>query len=198
MILIEISKYFLLFLAAFIEGPIVAFAAGFMTHLGYFSFWPAYIALILRDVFSDTAYYYIGRFGNPKSFVEKYGKYFKVTEGHLESLSHIWNRHAKKTMFFGKLAYGLSIPIVISAGMTKMNIKKFWSYAVPVTLIQYTVLMIAGYYLGASFGYLTGYFKYIGIIVTATLVVTILGFYVFNVMISRYAEKELEKEVSDQ
>lgn len=189
--LLEVYKYLLLFLAAFLEGPIVAFAAGFLTHLGYFSFWPAYISLIARDILSDTTYYYIGRFGDKNSLLEKYGKYFKISKAHMNSLSHIWKKHTKKTMFFGKLAYGLSIPIVLSAGLAKMSVQKFWSNAIPVTLIQYTILMVAGYYLGASYGYLTGYFKYIGVIVTLSIIILLFSFYLFNKIISKYAEKEI-------
>ncbi len=195
--IVEIYKYLLLFLAAFIEGPVVAFAAGFLTRLGYFAFLPAYLSLIARDILSDTAYYYIGRFGDEKSLIAKYGKYFKISKEHMDSLTHIWKKHTKKTMFFGKLAYGLSIPIVLSAGLAKMSVRKFWSNAIPVTLIQYTILMVAGYYLGASYGYLAGDFKYIGIIVTASAIVFLLGFYVFNKMISKYAEKEIEEELSE-
>lgn len=191
MTLTVLYKYLLLFLAALVEGPVVAFAAGFMTHLGYFSFWPAYIALILRDVVSDTGYYYIGRFGNQKSLIEKYGKYFKISEAHMNSLSNVWDKHAKKTMFFGKLAYGLSIPIIVSAGLAKMPLKKFWAYATSVTLIQYTILMIAGYYLGASYGYVTGYFKYFGLFIAASIVLVGLSLYGFNKMFAKVAEKEV-------
>ena len=145
------AKYFFVFAAAFVEGPFVALGVGFFIRLEYISFIPAFIALLLGDFIPDTIYYYIGRFGNRNSIFKKYGKYLRITERHELALEKLWLHHGKKTMFFGKLAYGLSIPFLISAGLAKLPPYKFWLYAVPVTIFQYGLLTFLGYYFGESY-----------------------------------------------
>ena len=178
--------YFILFPLAAIEGPIVSLVVGFLIYLGYFQFLPAYALLLLGDLIPDTVYYYIGRFGNKRKIMEKYGSRLNLIE-------KLWREHGKKTMFLSKLAYSLSIPFLISAGLVKMPFRKFISYAFPVTLFQYGVIMAIGYFLGHSYQLAERYIQYAYIIVAAILIVFIIG-YILVVKYARRQIKEMEQE----
>lgn len=178
--------YFILFPLAAIEGPIVSLVVGFLIYLGYLKFLPAYTILLLGDLIPDTVYYYIGRFGKRRKIMEKYGSRLNLIE-------KLWREHGRKTMFLSKLAYGLSIPFLISAGLVKMPYRKFISYAFPVTLFQYGVIMIIGYSLGHSYQIAERYIQYAYVIVAAILIVFIIG-YVLVVKYARGRIKEMEQK----
>lgn len=178
--------YFILFPLAAIEGPIISLVVGFLIYLGYFNFLPAYAILLLGDLIPDTIYYYIGRFGNKRKIMEKYGSRLNLIE-------KLWQGHGRKTMFLSKLAYGLSIPFLISAGLVKMPFRKFISYAFPVTLFQYGVIMAIGYFLGHSYQLAERYIQYAYVIVAAILIVFIIGY----IIIVKYARRQI-KEMEQQ
>jgi len=178
--------YFILFPLAAFEGPVISLLAGFLVRLGYLAFLPAYGILILGDLIPDTIYYYIGRFGNKRKIMEKYGSRINLIE-------KLWQEHGKKTMFFSKLAYGLSSPFLITAGLVNMPLKRFISYTLPVTLFQYGALLIAGYYLGSSYEIAVKYIDRVEIFIAAVFVIFIVA-YAFFVKYARKQIKEMEKE----
>ncbi|NQV88325.1 MAG: DedA family protein [Parcubacteria group bacterium] len=182
-------KYLALFPLAAFEGPIIALVVGFFVYLGYLAFIPAYCVLILGDLVPDVIYYYIGRFGHKQKFIEKYGSRFDVISDNFELVEKLWQNHGWKTMFFSKLAYGLSTPFLISAGLVRMPFKRFISYTIPVTLFQYGIIMVLGYYLGSSYIVASKYIEY-GAFVIAGLVVVFVLVYIH---LSKYARKKLVK-----
>jgi membrane protein DedA with SNARE-associated domain len=182
-------KYFLLFPLAVIEGPLVALAAGFLVSIGYMTAIPAFIVMLFGDLIPDSIYYYIGRYGNRFNLMEKYGHKFKLISSNFPQVERLWKTHPRKMMFFGKLAYGLSIPFLISAGLVKMTFSRFLKYAIPVTIFQYGVIMAIGYYMGYSYTSAGGYVKdaYITI---AVLLIIVIG---ANIFISKFAKHEIEE-----
>ena len=174
--------YFILFPLAAIEGPMVSLVVGFLIYLGYLKFLPAYAILLLGDLIPDTVYYYIGRFGNKRKIMEKYGSRLNLVE-------KLWREHGRKTMFFSKLAYGLSRLFLISAGLVNMPFRKFISYAFPVTLFQYGVIMTIGYFLGHSYQLAERYIQYAYVIVAAILIL----FIVCYILITKYARKRIKE-----
>ncbi|MFH1990286.1 MAG: VTT domain-containing protein [Patescibacteria group bacterium] len=179
--------YFILFPLAAFEGPIISLIAGFLVHLGYFSFLPVLIILVLGDVIPDVIYYYIGRFGSKRKIIEKYGS-------HLNLLEKLWREHGKKTMFFSKIAYGLSTPLLISAGLVKMPIRRFVSYTIPISITLYTVIITSGYYLGNSYQLAAKYINFAEIII-AVIFVIFIAVYVFS---AKYARRQIEKMKREQ
>lgn len=188
-------RYAALFPLSALEGPIISLLVGFLVHLGYLSFLPAYAILILGDVIPDSVYYYIGRLGDHKKITEKYGPKLKGVAASFEIIERLWRDHPRKTMFFSKLAYGLSIPFLLSAGLVKMTFAKFLEYTIPATLFQYGLLMVVGYYLGKSFEAAIKYIKYGGILI-ALLVVVFIVVYIFMLKYARKKIVEMEIEES--
>lgn len=178
--------YIILFPLAAIEGPVMGLIAGFIVSLGYLKPVPVYLILILGDIIPDITYYYVGRFGNHRKLGEKYGARFGALSRNFKLIEKLWRDHGKKTMFFSKLAYGLSTPFLISAGLVNMPLRRFVSYAVPVTLAQYLILMLIGYGLGHSFQAAAGYFRYIELGVALVVIIIITYF-----VLSSYAREQL-------
>lgn len=174
--------YFILFPLAIIEGPIVSLVVGFLIYLGYLKFLPAYAILLLGDLIPDTVYYYIGRFGSKRKIMEKYGSRLNLIE-------KLWREHGRKTMFLSKLAYSLSIPFLISAGLVKMPYKKFISYAFSVTLFQYGIIMAIGYFFGHSYQIAERYIQYAYVIAAAILILFIVSY----ILITKYARKRIKE-----
>ena len=182
-------RYLILFPLAAFEGPIVALIAGFLWRAGYIAALPAYGILILGDIIPDSFYFYVGRFGNRGKFAEKYTLRFRTVFTNFKIIEKLWQNHPKKTMFFSKLAYGLSIPFLISAGLVNMPYKKFISYAIPVTLFQYGVIMAFGYFIGHSYLLAAQYIEQIYVVIAVILILLIVSY----TIISKYARKQIEK-----
>ena len=185
--------YFILFPLAAFEGPIISLIAGFLIRLGYFSFLPVLIILVLGDVIPDVIYYYIGRFGNKNQLIEKYGSRSDFILNNFNFLEKIWRNHGRKTMLLSKLAYGLSTPLLISAGLVKMPLRRFISYTLPISILLYSFTVSIGYYLGSSYQLANKYIESAGIVVAAGIVIFILAYSLF----AKYARrqiKEMEKE----
>lgn len=182
-------KYWLLFPLAALEGPVVALLAGFLVYLGYLSFLPAYLLLLLGDLIPDTVYYYLGRYGDQKQLLQKYGAKHDFIIKNFNLVDNLWRDHGRKTMFLSKLAYGLSTIFLISAGLVKMPFKKFFSYAFPITVFQYGVIMLAGYYLGHSYALAEKYIAAGAYVVAGVLVIFIAGY----ILATKYAGQAITK-----
>lgn len=181
--------YLALFPIAAFEGPVVSLLVGFFIRLGYFNFFPAYVILIFGDLIPDTIYYYIGRFGNKKKLIEKYGTRYNFISGNFQLIEKLWREHGRKTMFLSKLAYGLSTPFLISAGLVNISFRKFVSCALPITIFQYAALMLVGYYLGSSYQFASTYIHFAEIIIALFFVIFIAGYILF----AKYAYRQIIK-----
>lgn len=193
--LILVYRYWILFPLAFFEGPITGFIIGTLVALGYFNVFAAFGLLLLGDIIPDTAYYFIGRLGGEGTFVKKALLKVGIADGHMAAARSLWFNHTGKTMFFSKLAYGLSTPFLISAGYIKLDFKKFLMYALPVTVLQYSVLMALGYYFGSSYyKIITDSFSGLGICIAAAVVVGVAYALLTRFMRRRLLKTEEEAE----
>lgn len=195
--LILVYRYWILFPLACFEGPIVAFAVGALVALGYFTPLAAYLLLVFGDIIPDTAYYFLGRFGEKKNVIAKHFSKVGIGEAQLQTIRTLWFTHTGKTMFFSKLAYGLSTPFLISAGLFGLELKTFLRYALPVTFAQYAILMGLGYFFGASYyQVITESFNGVGIVLAAAIVVGTAYFFFSRFMRDKLLEegKEAEQE----
>lgn len=174
-------RYWILVPLAFLEGPIVAFSAGFLASLGYFNPFAVLGVLIGKDILLDAFFYYLGRWGNRGELIKRYSRKVGVTAEHWDIVDRLWDQHPWKTMFLSKVAYGLSYPFLVSAGLTNISYKRFWFYAIQISLLQYGLLMVLGYYFGNSYGFVAATFNGIQIllVILAGLSVLYYGFTLF-------------------
>ena len=145
-------RYWILIPLSFVEGPIVAFAAGTLAAVGLFNMYFLAALFFIRDVGLDAVYYAIGYFGGRTSFAERMLAKIGITEDHLGQLRVLWVRRPAITLFIGKLSYGIASAFIVVAGMIKMPLKIFFKYGIFVAIVEYGFFLLAGYYLGAAFG----------------------------------------------
>jgi membrane protein DedA with SNARE-associated domain len=145
-------RYWLLIPLSLIEGPVVAFIAGTLAAVGYFSISFLAVLFFVRDVGLDGVYYAIGYFGGRTAFAERMLRKIGITDDHLANVRALWDRRPGWTMFIGKLSYGIASAFIVVAGMVKMPLAKFFLYGSAVAVLQYGALLFAGYFLGTSLG----------------------------------------------
>ena len=185
--LIEQYRYFVLFPLAILEGPIIALIAGLLVKLKYLSLIPVFIIFIFGDIISDAFYYYIGRIGDQAKLISKYGSRYRIISENFGILDKLWLNHGHKMMFFVKLTYGLTIPFLVAAGLSKMSYKRFLAITFLPTAFKYFILISLGYYLARSFVPALHYIYYGGIIVATIVVLCIIGY--------RFAIKYLKSQI---
>ncbi len=161
--LIITYKYLIILPLAIFEGPFLALLLGYLVHAGYLFLPGTFILLLMGDILPDLFYYRLGKYGNERILTKKYFSDSQRLGTTLKRLEYLWHHHTVKTMFFGKLSYGISLPIIISAGVAKLPLKKFVITSLPVGIFQVSVLLAVGYYVGRSYEAAVGYVKYAGI-----------------------------------
>jgi membrane-associated protein len=189
-------RYWILIPLTFIEGPVVAFVAGTLASAGIFNLYFLAVLFFVRDVGLDIAYYAIGHFGGRTAFTRRMMVKIGITEDHLEEIRLLWERRPGWTMFIGKLSYGIASAFIVVAGMVKMPFSLFLKYGILVAILQYGILLLAGYFLGESLGgsitHILNNIQY----TIAAVAIAISAYYIF----SWYMRKKFlkaDKEVED-
>lgn len=194
--LIEEYRYWILVPLTFIEGPMVGFVAGAFSRLGYFDPLVAFSVFILRDMFVDTLWYYIGKQGGKTRASAWLLKKTHVTEAHLHAVRILWNERGLRTMFLGKLSYGIAQIFLAIAGMVGMPFRRFLRYAFIVAVVEYGVLFVGGYLVGGAFDGIAGVLANIQFAITIlALVITL--FYVFTHFMRQNAIEEEQQVLED-
>ena len=192
-------RYWIVVPLAFMEGPIVALNVGVLMAFGYFNPFIVSAIFLVREVTLDAVCYLIGRYGEKSSLVEKYGPKIGLTKEHWDAVEHLWQTHPGKTMFVSKLAYGLSWPFLISAGMTRMPYSRFWYYAIQVTFFQYGGLLILGYYFANSYSIIATSVKGLEYLLLGIVILSVIIYALSNHMRRRLLrmKEEEEKKAAD-
>jgi len=159
---LDSSKYFLLFIGSFFEGPIIMISSGFLWHLGVFDFVPMYIALFGGNFVADIIWYIIGYVG-ARPLVVKFGKFLKITPEVLEKIERKFAVYQSRVLIFTKLTlgFGFAVGILLFAGMIKVPFKKYGLINFICGLILTIVLIFIGYLFGNIYIIIPPIFKVI-------------------------------------
>ncbi len=166
-------RYWIILPLACFEGPLVAFIAGALCARGFFEIEFVFCLLLLGDIIPDFGCFLLGRYAAHSAFFGRLVGRRHI--GHpLRVTTALWHRHGFKTMVFGKLSYGLSMPFLVSAGLAGLPLWKFAGYACPVSVLQYALFLASGYYLGWRMNAIASFWQYAPIILAAVLVLAVL------------------------
>lgn len=188
-------RYWILFPLACIEGPMLAFIAGTLIALGYFNPFAVFGILVLGDVLPDISYYFLGRYGKQKSLIERFGPRIGITPERFEVARTLWFGHTFKTMLITKFAYGLSTPLLVTAGLVHLPFNRFWQSSVPLSILQYVILLALGYFLGASFALVESSLARVQLIIAAVAVLFAVYYFVTSSFRKKFlAEQKKEEE----
>ena len=190
-------RYWILIPLTFIEGPIIGFITGALSSLGYFNPYFAFSIFIFRDIIMDALYYFLGKHFEGTKFSNKMLALLKVTPDHLDAVRKLWDTRGLRTMFIGKLSYGVAHAFLFVAGMVKMPFPRFFRLALIVALVNYGGLFIFGYFLGGAFDSATSFISN-ALMGVGILTLAISGYYIFAFYMRRRLmeeEKKAEGEV---
>jgi membrane protein DedA with SNARE-associated domain len=191
-------RYFILLPLSFIEGPIIAFIAGTLASLGYFNVYVLFVFFLIRDVAVDLLCYLLGRFLGKKEFTHRFLNRIHIYEEDINNVRHMWHKHPGKTMFFGKLSYGVAAGFIIVAGMVEMPLPKFLKWGVLVALMHYGALLFLGFYFGNTFGSVTGILENIQYVIGGLVLLGTVYYFGKRFITKRMREEEQKaaKEIS--
>lgn len=142
-------RYLVLFPIAVIEGPIIAIVAGSLAANDQLNFFAAYLIIVAGDLVGDSLYYILGRFGRNKA-LHIAGHRIGLAKEYTKKVDQHFEKHAGKTLFFGKLAFSLEIPVIASAGIAHYPYINFVKYMAAGALPKTLGLMLIGYFFGFS------------------------------------------------
>ena len=190
-------KYLILLPLATIEGPVVSLVAGLLCSLGYLAFVPAFAIILIGDLVPDIGYYYLGRHARNGRMSNRLGKHFAFLSHHLAFLERLWLEHGRKTMLVSKLAYGLSAPLLMSAGLTNMPMRRYVTYVFPVALAKCGAIMTLGYFLARSYLHVAQYLRNAGLMFALLAALIIVG-YILITLRARRTILAMEQEASSE
>ncbi|MDR3642787.1 MAG: DedA family protein [Candidatus Doudnabacteria bacterium] len=168
-------RYVLTFVLAIFEGPMVMVASGILLRLGFFYFLPVYFSLMLGDFVADLAWYWVGYYGG-RPFVDRFGKYFSLTPDVVEKIEDFFHKHQDKILVISKLTmgFGFAVATLFTAGLVKVNFKKYALFNFFGGFIWTGVLLAAGYFFGNLYAVLNRGFKVVFIIALSVFMVGLL------------------------
>jgi len=142
-------KYLLLFLAIVIEGPILMVASGFLILIGFFEPIPAFLIILAGDLLGDIIWYYIGYFF-AEPFLNKYGKFFKLTPEIFEKAKGLFHKYHVKILLISKvtIGFGMSLATLMAAGATHIPLRKYLALNLIGEVILISILLSIGYFFG--------------------------------------------------
>ncbi len=180
----QILGYAIIFFGMMIEGDILLFTAGFLTHQGYFDIGIALILVFLGTIVGDNIWYVLGELLSEKKLFLKVKKFIEKATGPFDE--HLRNRPIR-TIFISKFTYGLGKSILLKAGATKISFGKFIKADLVATFMWIFLVGGLGYLSSASFLAVRHYLKYTEI----TLLLGIAIFILISHVVTKISKKEL-------
>lgn len=181
------SKYGLLFLGTFIEGPIAMMSAGLLLHLGQITFWPAYLTLVAGDFIADLCWYWIG-YSGARWLIDRIGHLFGATEKGILAMEHLFTKYDVRVLVLSKLTmgFGTGTATLIAAGMLRVPLFRFAIVNLVGGFVWTFILLTVGISFGNVFANIPVYFEVIFALIGITVV--FFGLSKFSRFVGRVAE----------
>ncbi|MGV8954765.1 MAG: DedA family protein [Cypionkella sp.] len=157
-ILQMIQSYGLAILVPFsvLEGPIVTVIAGYLAHLGYLNLIAVYLVCVAGDLVGDALLYAAGRYG-AEALPPRVARWLGLSEARQIALIDHFAEKGGRTLLFGKWTHSAGMPILVAAGLSRMNFLHFLGFNLLGTLPKTLAFTLIGYYLGAAYSSIDGY-----------------------------------------
>jgi membrane protein DedA with SNARE-associated domain len=163
-------KYLAVFIAVFIEGPVVMAAVGFLIKLGYLQASLAYPLLVLGDLTSDIAWYYSGYFGF-FNVLSSFSEFIGFKKNISDRVARLYKKNETKILFISKITMGLgfSLIVLVTAGMLRVSLKKFAAINFMGGLVWTAIIVTLGYLFGSLYLYLEQGLRISSLVIFAVL-----------------------------
>lgn len=140
-------RYAIFLPLAILEGPIITVVAAYMASLKLFNVFAIYGLAVLGDVIGDLLHYAAGRIGRDR-FIPKYGRWAGLTQTRIDQADRHFQAHLGKTILFGKYTQAPNSLILILAGATRSDLRRFLAVATLASLPKVLAFTLVGYFLG--------------------------------------------------
>jgi len=178
-----------LFLILFLAGlglpvpeEVTLLTGGFFIHLGVVRLYPLLIVCLIGVLIGDLVIYSIGRKWGHGILTHQYlHKVF--TERRLERVRQFFRDHGSKTIFIARFISGFRVAAFLAAGTMGMKMSKFLLLDFLGAMILVPLLVLLGYYFGASIGWLSRVITQIDFLLKVVVVLACLaavGFYLWK------------------
>ena len=183
------NGYWALFWGMVIEGPIITILGGFLTSLGYFNIYYVYLIIVLADLLEDLLAYSIGYFGRKRALLKIFS-WLQIPEQKLLDIEKFFKSHGGKSVFVSKFVAGAGSWTLISAGIAKMNLWKFFKNSFIAAIIKSALYIGIGFFFGGLYKVIARFLNTAGTIVTLLIIAAV----VLWLMKSSFRLKRNKKE----
>jgi membrane protein DedA with SNARE-associated domain len=179
--------YWALFIGMVIEGPVITILGGFLTSLGFFKVQYVYIIILLGDVIGDSIAYTIGYFGRKRILVKVFG-WLQINEDKLLGIEEFFKQHGGKSVFISKFIAGAGSWTLITAGISRMNLKRFYTYSIGGGIIKSAIYIGIGLFFGGMYKIIIQWMDIAG---TVALLIIIAGIILY--ILKKLSKKDIKK-----
>lgn len=132
-----------------IPSEVIMPFAGFLASRGVLGFWLVVLAGALGNLAGSLVSYWIGLKGG-RPFLQRYGKYFFVSQKELEWGDRAFRKHGNKIAFWSRLLPVVRTFISLPAGINRAPLKSFSAYTFLGSFIWSWLLAYVGLVLGEN------------------------------------------------
>lgn len=140
-----IWTYLLLAVLVAIEGPIATLLGAAAASAGLMRPWSVFFAAAIGNITADTLWYSIGYMGRIE-WLFHFGKRLGLRRDLLEHLKHNMDKHATKILFLAKLTVSFVIPSLITAGLLRLPLRRWFPALIVAETIWTGSLVLIGFY----------------------------------------------------
>lgn len=172
--------YIVIFLGMVFEGDILLFTVAFLAQQGVFNPFQLVIVVLAGVLAGDYGWYLVG-----VRIVPKFSRLARWVEHIAQPIDqHLTNRQLR-TITISKFAYSIHHPILMRAGILRLDAKKLMQNDVVASFVWIAVVGGLGYFSSLSVGLFRHYIKYaeIGLLIGLVL------FLAISYLGARYARK---------
>jgi len=142
---VGIWTYVLLSALVAVEGPIATLLGAAAASAGLMRPWSVFLAAALGNLTADSLWYTLGYMGRIE-WLFHFGKRLGLRRDLLEHLKHNMDKHATKVLFLAKLTVSFVIPSLITAGLLRLPLRRWFPSLIVAETIWTGSLVLIGYY----------------------------------------------------
>jgi membrane protein DedA with SNARE-associated domain len=152
--------------------------AGYLVSNATLMFWPVVLMGTLGNLTGSLIAYWIGIKGG-RPFIERYGKYVLISKHDLDLADRWYMKRGSATTFVGRLLPVVRTYISFSAGIARMDLRKFSLYTFLGALPWCILFTWLGVQMGANWGLVREKLHEFDLVIIALIILAV-GYYVWR------------------
>jgi membrane-associated protein len=168
-------KYMILFPLAVIEGPILAVIAGFLCMRGILNVWIVLPVIVLADMVSDSACFFLGRKGMPAIF-KNIIYWLGFNQDRIRRARNFIEGHPKSFIPMSKITLGIGALGIYLTGNSGVPYRSFILICLVTSICQYLIYLGIGFLFGTAYARINQYLDYTASVIILLFLACILFF----------------------